>query len=289
MIERSNYRNTLVESKELCPPLPLTERLLEGLLDPPRTGTSGDPLLQLKRIYWRFLTLRTFVTDFRSHWLAPSYSQEGEDGILKRVFAGQGPGFFVDIGAHHPKRYSNTYYFYLYGWRGINVDPAPGTMQMFNAIRPRDINVEAAVANGNRALTYYEFDESTLNGFSKEISESRNENGPYKIVNERTVQTTKLSEILDRHLPPGQKIDFLNIDVEGLDLEVLQSNNWEKYQPTIVLAEDLTLTDLRHLDQSPVACLMQEHGYEVYGKAVNTLIFRKIGRPLPYERNAKFE
>jgi FkbM family methyltransferase len=289
MIERSNYRNTLVESKELCTPLPLTERLLDGLLDQQRAVPSHDPLLQLKRVYWRWLTLKTFVADFRSHWLAPSYSQEGEDGILKRVFAGQRTGFFVDIGAHHPKRYSNTYYFYLYGWRGINVDPAPGTTQMFNQVRPRDINIEAAVANGNESLTYYEFDEPTLNGFSKEISQSRNENGPYKILNERKVQTAKLSEILDRHLPPGQKIDFLNIDVEGLDLEVLQSNDWEKYQPTIILAEDLCLTDLRHIDQSPVACLMQQHGYELYGKAVNTLIFRKIGRPLPYERNAKFE
>lgn len=279
----------LIESKGLCTPLPLTQGLLNRLLDQWKTQPASERLLKARRFYWRWLVLKTFIGDFRSHWFAPSYSQEGEDGILRRIFAGQRTGFFVDIGAHHPKRYSNTYYFYLFGWRGINVDPARGSMKLFRKVRPRDINVEAAVANGNQTLTYYEFDEATLNGLSREISLSRNENGPYKVVSERKIETVTLTEILDRYLPAGQTIDFLNIDVEGLDLEVLESNDWTKYQPTIVLAEDLGLSNLRQLDQSPVVCFMLQQGYELYGKAVNTLIFRKMGRPLPYERHAKFE
>jgi hypothetical protein len=138
-------------------------------------------------------------------------------------------------------------------------------------------------------LTYYEFSEPTLNGFSKEISQIRNENGPYKITGERPVRTVTLAEILDQHLPRGQRIDFLTIDVEGLDLEVLKSNDWTKYKPTIVLAEDLSLQKLERMDESPVVGLMRQHGYELYGKAVNTLIFRRQGRLLPYEREAKFE
>ncbi|HUJ10926.1 MAG TPA: FkbM family methyltransferase [Verrucomicrobiae bacterium] len=279
----------LAESKELCHPLPLSPGLLGGLLDQAKTPSASDPLLKLKRVYWRWQALQRFLMDFRCHWLAPSYSQEGEDGILRRIFAGQQTGFFVDIGAHHPKRYSNTYYFYLYGWRGINVDAAPESIHLFRKMRPRDINVEAAVADGRRTLTYYEFDEPTLNGLSREISLVRHENGPYRIVQQREVETVGLLEIFQRHLPAGQRIDFLNIDVEGLDLEVLQSNDWTKYRPMIVLAEDLCLSDLRHLDKSPVASFMQRHGYELYAKAVNTLIFRKTGELLPYERRAKFE
>lgn len=250
---------------------------------------TGNRLLRIKRFYWRWLKMKTLAADFRSHWFAPSYSQEGEDGMLRRIFASQRTGFFVDIGAHHPKRYSNTYYFYLFGWRGINVDAAPGSMELFSKVRPRDINIEAAVANGNKTLTYYEFDESTLNGFSKGISLSRNAQGTYKIVSERKVETVPLAEIFERYLPPGQMIDFLNIDVEGFDLEVLESNDWTKYQPTIVLAEDLCLSNLQQLDKSPVVCFMHRQGYELYGKAVTTLIFRKIGQPLPYEQDAKFE
>lgn len=289
-MNRSNYPITaLVESKELCAPPPLSQGLLGRLLAQGTEQVAGDRLLNIKRVYWRWLALKTFVCDFRNHWLAPSYSQEGEDSILRRVFAGQRTGFFVDIGAHHPKRYSNTYYFYLYGWTGINVDAAPDSMRLFQKFRPRDINVEAAVANGNNTLTYYEFDEPTLNGLSQEISFIRNDNGPYRITNQREVKTVGLAEILDRYLPSGQRIDFLNIDVEGFDLEVLQSNDWAKYQPTIVLAEDLCLSNLRQLEKSPVVSFMQQQGYELYGKAVNTLIFRKMGRPLPYERRAKFE
>ena len=70
---------------------------------------------------------------------------------------------------------------------------------------------------------------------------------------------------------------------------MLRSNNWTKYQPTIVLAEDLSLSNLRQLDSSPVVCFMEQQGYELYGKAVNTLVFRKIDQLLPYEQRAKFE
>jgi len=279
----------LIESKELCTSLPLSSGLLGGLLGRSEPSNSGDWLLQARKIYWRWQALKTFVSDFRCHWLAPSYSQEGEDGILRRIFAGQRTGFFVDIGAHHPKRYSNTYYFYLYGWKGINVDASSTSIKLFRKVRPRDINVEAAVANGDRLLTYYEFDEPTLNGMSEEISSLRNDNGPYRIINQREVETVGLTEILRRHLPSDQRIDFLNIDVEGFDLEVLQSNDWTAYRPTIVLAEDLCLKDVAHLDRSPVAAFMQKQGYELYAKAVNTLIFRKRGVLLPYERSAKFE
>jgi len=68
-----------------------------------------------------------------------SYSQEGEDMILRRLFEKQLTGFYVDVGAHHPKRFSNTYFFYKQGWHGINIDAMPGSMKLFEKIRPRDI------------------------------------------------------------------------------------------------------------------------------------------------------
>jgi FkbM family methyltransferase len=290
MINRHDYQSAPLPTEGVCEQLPLTRRPLSWPMDGwQETAGKTDPLLRLKRYYWRFLKLKAFVLDYQEHWLAPSYSQEGEDLVLRRMFDGQRTGFFVDVGAHHPKRYSNTYYFYINGWRGINVDAAPGSMQPFSQARPRDINVEAAVASENKALTFYEFDEPTLIGFCKDISLNRHENGPYKIVGERQIETVTLTEVLDRCLPAGQRIDFLNVDVEGLDLDVLASNDWTKYQPTVVLAEDLTLTSMRDLDKSPVVCLMQQQGYELYCKVVNTLIFRKIDRALSYERHAKFE
>lgn len=83
------------------------------------------------------------------HWdkfFEKSYSQEGEDLILKRFFSNKEKGFYIDIGAHHPKRFSNTYLFYSKGWNGINIDAMPGSMRLFNQIRKRDLNLEVPIA-----------------------------------------------------------------------------------------------------------------------------------------------
>src|SRR5690348_6806843 len=79
-----------------------------------------------------------------------SYSQQGEDLILRILFSHVDRGFFVDVGAFEPRQFSNTYFFYRRGWRGINIDATPGTVSAFNKLRPRDINVEAAVAREQR-------------------------------------------------------------------------------------------------------------------------------------------
>ena len=100
------------------------------------------------------------------------YSLEGEDMILARIFEGKRDGFYVDVGAHHPKRFSNTYYFYKLGWNGINIDAMPNSMKAFKKERPRDINLELAINETNEKLTYYAFNDSALNGFSKDLSEN---------------------------------------------------------------------------------------------------------------------
>ena len=85
-----------------------------------------------------------------------SCSQFGEDMIVRHLLADVPIGFYVDIGAHHPVYYSNTYHFYCRGWRGINVDARTGSMELFNLLRPRDINVEGCVdAVPNRARSSF--------------------------------------------------------------------------------------------------------------------------------------
>ena len=76
-----------------------------------------------------------------------SYSLQGEDMVLKELFADKNQGFYVDVGAHHPFRFSNTYLFYKKGWRGINIDAMPRSMELFDKFRPRDINIECGVAS----------------------------------------------------------------------------------------------------------------------------------------------
>jgi len=96
--------------------------------------------------FYVFLRQRYFPKIF---YRVFSYSQNGEDRALWRYFEGQRDGFYVDIGAHHPFRFSNTYIFYKSGWRGINVDAMPNSMRAFRRYRKHDINIECAVGNAD--------------------------------------------------------------------------------------------------------------------------------------------
>lgn len=201
-----------------------------------------------------------------------SYSQEGEDMILRRIFDGKSNGFYVDVGAHHPKRFSNTYYFYKAGWRGINIDAMPGSMVSFNKTRPRDINLDIPVMRQNNKLTYYQFNEPALNGFCKDLSDTRDGLNNYKIIGTIDIEGNQLSEILDKHMPINTEIDFLSVDVEGLDLDVLESNDWSRYRPKVVLVEILE-SSLFTIQHNPIYMFINNNRYKIYAKTENTVIF----------------
>jgi len=203
-----------------------------------------------------------------------SYSQEGEDMILKRLFDKQKTGFYVDVGAHHPKRFSNTFFFYKKGWSGINIDAMPNSMRLFDKIRPRDINLEVPISEKKQKLKYYMFNEPALNGFSKELAEKRDGKNHYKIISEKEMETSTLEEIFKNHLPYGQEIDFMTVDVEGLDLQVLKSNNWKRFRPKFMLVEILG-SSINDIANSKEYKYLSGVGYEVFAKTVSTVIFRR--------------
>jgi FkbM family methyltransferase len=205
-----------------------------------------------------------------------SYSQEGEDRILDNIFEGKRDGMFVDVGAHHPRRFSNTFFFYKLGWRGINIDAMPGSMEAFRRYRPGDINLEIGVSLTNGHQTYYMFNEPALNGFDKELATSRNGLREYRIVETKQINTRTLSSILDEFLLIGQTIDFLNVDVEGLDLEVLQSNDWSRFRPTIVIAESLLNLPLTRINEDLIYIFMRENGYRLIAKTTRDMFFEDI-------------
>ena len=132
---------------------------------------------------------RAVVTANNPTYHRLSYSQEGEDMILASIFEGRSKGFYVDVGAHHPQRFSNTYHFYLQGWSGINIDAMPESMNIFKRTRPRDINLEIPVFDSEQTLTYYAFNESALNSFSKELSTARDGLNQYKIIFQKIITT----------------------------------------------------------------------------------------------------
>jgi len=221
------------------------------------------------------IKLYLFKKEYIDGFTTKIYSQEGEDIILSEFFPNKTDGFYVDVGAHHPMRFSNTHMFYKKGWRGINIDAMPGSMKAFERKRPRDINLEIGVSGKEGEMTFYMFDDPALNGFSMEISKDRDKNSNFEIIEERKIKTYPLSKILNKYLPKDQKIDFMSIDVEGLDMMVLESNDWKRYSPRYLLVECIGDT-VEDIMQDKIYRFLSEKGYKIVGKTYRTLILRKI-------------
>ncbi|MET0252113.1 MAG: FkbM family methyltransferase [Novosphingobium sp.] len=200
-----------------------------------------------------------------------SWSQEGEDMLLARFFGEQRQGFYVDIGAHHPYRYSNTQLFYERGWRGINIDAMPGSMRAFRRYRRRDINLEMGVGAVAGTSPFFVFNEPLLSTFDEPTARERDK-PPFRIERVIEVPVRPLARILDEHLPGGTAIDLLSVDVEGRDEEVLGSNDWERYRPRAVLAEAFGEA-AEDVDKLPLATLLGGLGYRFFAKTVNTFLF----------------
>lgn len=203
-----------------------------------------------------------------------TYSQCGEDIILNSLVGNKDNGFYVDIGAHHPFRFSNTCAFYKRGWRGINIDAMPGSMVLFNKYRTRDINLEIGVSDIPGELEYFIYDEPALNTFSVEkvldrASPRRNIQHSKSV----KIRVETLEEILDKHLPVGTRIDFMSIDVEGHDEAVLRSNNWNKYRPQIVAAETFH-SKLSTICSNSLVKVMEKIEYEPVSFSAMDIFFR---------------
>ncbi|WP_047306268.1 FkbM family methyltransferase [Pseudomonas fluorescens] len=206
----------------------------------------------------------------RHYYSNNSYAQEGEDLIVDRILEGKNKGFYLEVGCHHPFRFSNTYFFYKKGWNGLCIDPLPGVGEEFSRWRKRDTIIEKGVSSTEGHLIYYMFNDPALNTFDEALAKKRDGLYGYRLIEKRTIQVSPLSSIIEDSGYNG-KIDFLSVDVEGLDIEVLQSNNWEKYRPKIVIAESLSQEVVFFKDR--IYQYLQELGYKFYAKTGNSLIF----------------
>jgi|CXWL01.1.fsa_nt_gi FkbM family methyltransferase len=153
-------------------------------------------------------------------------SQFGEDAFLLSRLPDKGT--YVDIGCYHPHLYSNTYKLYRRGWKGVSVDPNPDMALLWRIFRPRDRFINAAVGSGGD-ITYYRYRDGAYNGF-------RQLDRPIK--DQVHIQTIPLAGLI-----PPQGIDFLNIDAEGMDMEILESHDW-KTKPTVIAVEGRTSDEL---------------------------------------------
>lgn len=160
-----------------------------------------------------------------------SYAQNGEDVLLDRALRAQPFGFYIDVGPSDPVIDSVTKMFYDRGWRGINVEPG-AIFARLAAARPRDTNIQTALSDRSGSRPFYEFPDaaglSTLSADARAIQTAR--------CVQRTIPVTTLADVCRQHAS-DRTIDFLKIDVEGHEGEVLAGGDWTRFRPRILVIE----------------------------------------------------
>ncbi len=159
---------------------------------------------------------------------------EGEDLIILDNIKNKNNGFYVDAGCYHPIHLNNTYLLHKKGWSGINIDLSEYTIDLFNYLRPGDLNMNNAVTNydGNIKF-YYQKKLSQLTSVKKHIAVKRMQGK----IKEKEIKALKLDTILNNSKFKNKKIDFLNIDIEGGDFDALCSLNFNTYKPRLICIE----------------------------------------------------
>jgi FkbM family methyltransferase len=156
------------------------------------------------------------------------HAQYQEDYILDMLFANQDKGFYVDVGANHPTFSNPAKYFYDKGWSGVNIEPIKYLFDLLVKDRPRDKNYNLGVSNKEGVLELFQTDVHGLSSF-KDVSSK------FKISEKYKVNVRTLTEILDEVQP--KEIDFLKVDVEGYEKNVLLGMDFKKYRPKVILLE----------------------------------------------------
>lgn len=210
--------------------------------------------------------------------LKKSYSQTGEDIIVKFIFdaVGLSKPSYLDIGAHHPTYINNTALLYKTGCRGINVEPDPVLFTAFIKKRPGDINLNIGVSTDKGKLPFFVMEPPTLNTFSEsEANKYVSENG-FNIREKLQLDVDTIQSIVKKY-HHGKFPDFLSIDVEGLDYELIKSINYKKDSPKVICVETITYSDKgKGVKQKNIINYLESQGYMVFADTyINTIFVRK--------------
>ena len=224
-----------------------------------------------KKIYLYYnIYIRNFKFFFRT-------SQFGEDKKIIKLFDKNKKGTYVDVGCFHPTRQNNTYLMYKLGWSGVNIDLNPLTIELFKVARPNDINICAAVSNSNGVKNlFFDHDLSSLNTISKNHTLYIEKAFGTKDLKKKKIKTATLSNLLKKE--KISKIDFMNIDIEGHELEVLKTFNFKHFDIRVICIEivnyDYYSKSIK-INKNEIFKLLKKNNYTLKFNTVVNYIFIK--------------
>ena len=231
--------------------------------------SNAHPLFRKVFLYYN-LYIRNFKFFFHS-------SQFGEDKKIIKLFKEKKNGTYLDLGCFHPIRQNNTYLFHKLGWKGINIDLNPVSIELFNIIRPKDINICMAIS-GKKGLKNLFFDHelSSLNTISKNHTLFLKEAFGKKNLKKKIIKTNTLNNILKEN--KIKKIDFMNIDIEGNELEVLKTLNFKNLDIKVICIEimnyDIYSKNITN-NKKKIVTILKKNNYDLKFKTSVNYIFIK--------------
>jgi FkbM family methyltransferase len=201
----------------------------------------------------------------------------GEDLFIQDYFKNQSKGFYVDVGCYHPLDGNNTQLLYKNGWSGINFDINYYSVKLFDFLRKRDLNIHSGISRKKSKLTmYYRKEINMLNTLDKKIAKIHFRNG-YK---KKNIQVNTLNFFISKKFKKLNRIDFINIDVEGYELDALKSLNFSTYKPQLICIEIHNIkkmydTNYKYLKSNDVYNYLINKKYKVIWKNKYSFIFER--------------
>ena len=223
----------------------------------------------LKRILRKFHILHSIYIKHKFFIKKKSYAMDHEDTAVLNYFRDKKNGFYVDVGCYHPTHRNNTYLLHKQNWKGINIDTSKFSIDLFNYMRPKDLNYHCAISDKTENIkVFYQKELSQLSTTERAQAESVFQGK----IKEKDIQAFTLDEILSRDKYSNSKIDFLDIDVEGADLKVLRGLSFDKFKPELVCVE----IHENEIKKSDIYNFLINKNYELLWSGVFSHIFKRL-------------
>ena len=205
-----------------------------------------------------------------------SYSMFGEDIFIKKFFKNKSRGIYVDVGCYHPLDGNNTYLLFKKGWNGINIDLNKTSIELFEKARKNDLNLRIAISNKIKKIKYfYRKKINMLNTINKKFAKTSFKKG-FKT---SFVQAYTLNSVLEKSKLRNNKIDFLNLDIEGNEKNALKSLNFKKYSPKLICVEihnfSSSKSKIYNLKSNPIYSFLLRKGYRKVWNNEFSFIFKR--------------
>ena len=205
-----------------------------------------------------------------------AYSHWGIDLIITKLLDSKNRGIYIDVGCHHPFLNNHSYLLYKSGWEGINIDIDYNSIDMFNFFRKSDVNIQTAVTDhkGEVNLFFYH-NRAAKNTISKEFGSDAKE--------QKKINSDTLNNIIENSKFKNSKIDFVSIDVEGNEMNVLNGFNLKKYKPKLILLEfilpnkkEFYEKDINEITNSEIYKFLIKNEYKLINWNHDDLLFMRL-------------